>query len=236
MACGIGIAGLLSVTLFLAELPILSMLVIALVATSTLVIGSSVAFASWSQRPPRPVAVEAVSPGEAREAYRAILHSFAEVERAANEATRIHTTVGPALERSRAVVQRSGKMAMLANPLQRYLESHERNAIPLELDRLRIRTETSRDDAVVGALSRAAAARSHQLAIHDELIAMKSRICSRLELVRATLDAFAAAIVKLHVVDEEQAAVGSSSVVDDLDGIGEDLDALASALESDLAA
>ncbi len=52
----------------------------------------------------------------------------------------------------------------------------------------------------------------------------------------AALETFAAMIVKLHVLDDEQVAVAAESVTEHLDGIGGDLAVLESALAVDLAA
>jgi len=45
---------------------------------------------------------------------------------------------------------------------------------------------------------------------------------------------FAAAIVKLHALDEEQLVLAGESVADHLDGAGDDLDVLESAIALDL--
>jgi hypothetical protein len=59
---------------------------------------------------------------------------------------------------------------------------------------------------------------------------MRERIVARLELCRATLAAFAATIMKLHVADEEQAAVATGSVTDHLDTVAEKLEILETVL------
>jgi hypothetical protein len=66
--------------------------------------------------------------------------------------------------------------------------------------------------------------------------AMRDRIHARLELVRAALESFAATVVRLHVVGEEQVTLAEESVVDQLDGVGAELDVLETALAMDLAA
>ena len=70
----------------------------------------------------------------------------------------------------------------------------------------------------------------------DQIVAKRDQVCARLELVHAALDAFAATIVKLHTIDEEQIVLAGESISDHLDGVAEDLEVLESALELDLAA
>ena len=236
--CSFAAAGLLGMALFVAGLPVISMCVLAFSGVSSFVVGSTIAAAGQARENARlgSVAPEHVASSEARTTYRAILFALSEVERALGDAPRLTRSMAPVIERCRAAVQLSGRIALLANPLQRYLDRHDAAFVRSELDRLRARAETTTDQAALGAFSSAAAARTRQLAVLDQIIAKRDQVCARLELVHAALDAFAATIVKLHTLDEEQLVLAGESVADHLDGIADDLDVLESELELDLAA
>jgi hypothetical protein len=132
------------------------------------------------------------------------------------------------------MVTTCGRLARLAEPLQRYLDGHDPVHLQWELDRLRARTEAARDDATIVALTRAAAARESQLATRDQIAGQRDRTLARLELVRASLESFTAMIVKLNGTGEEQLLLAGESMADHLDEIGGELDALESVLETDL--
>ena len=231
---GLGVACLSSIALFAAAMPMVSIGIMAVCAISCFLAGSSAACLDRPGRPgKRPIDPEAIVSLELRDAYRMTLFALAELDRTIAEAPRMRTAIAPSLERCRAAVVTCGRMAQLANPLQRYLENHDPAYIRWELERLRARTEAAGDDTTVAALSRAAAARGRQLATYDQLAGQRDRLCARLELVRAALESFTAIIVKLHSTDEEQLALAGESVVAHLDEIGDELAVLESVLEAD---
>jgi hypothetical protein len=236
--CSFAAAGMLGMALFVAGLPVVSMCVLAFSGVSSFVVGSTIAASASARESVRArcVAPEDVASGEARTTYRAILFALSEVERALGDAPRLTTTMAPVIARCRAAVELSGRIALLANPLQRYLDRHDVAFVRSELARLRTRAEATTDAAALGAFSNAAAARTRQLAVLDQIAAKRDQVCARLELVHAALDAFAATIVKLHTLDEEQLVLAGESVTDHLDGIADDLEVLESALEFELAA
>jgi len=234
--CSSAAASVLAMGLFVAGLPVISMCMLAISGVSTFMIGSAIAVggAARDKLRPRCVTPGDISSYEARATYRAILLGLDEVERALGDAPRLGTSMAPVIERCRDAVELSGRIALLANPLQRYLDGHDPMFIRAELDRLQSRVESTSDDAALGAFKQAAAARQRQLVIVGQIIAKRDQVCARLELVHAALDAFAATIVKLRTLDEEQIVLAGDSVSDHLDGIGEDLAVLESALELDL--
>jgi hypothetical protein len=167
---------------------------------------------------------------DAQETYRCILLALVDVERAFAVAPHLESMAQPLLERCRTAVALSGRIAMLGNPIQRYLDLHDPAYVRFELDKLRARRGATRDDMTIDTLDHAAGARQRQLAVHEELVAIRGRIQARLELVRAGLESFAAIVVKLQVVNDEAIELAAQSVDEQLDGIGEDLQVLESAL------
>jgi hypothetical protein len=200
------------------------MCVLAASALSSFVVGPALVAATCDR--PRRVNPEAIASSEVRAAYRSILLRLAEVEIALAEAPRLKNVMATAIERARAAVALSGQIALLANPLHRYLDNHSESLVRSELGRLGERSEAATDEAAVTAWSQASAARARQLSIHGQIAAQQDRIHARLELVNAGLEAFSATIARLHALDEEQVMLASESVTDRLDGLGEELAAL----------
>ncbi len=226
------LSGLVSLLLFLVGMPLLSVALVAASGASTAALLSTQPIAFRDRR----ILPEAIVSPESRQTYRAILASCDEIERAIAAAPRIQSSMTNVLERCHTAVELCARIAVLGNPLERYLESHDPALMRYELERLRSRAESASDERTVAALSRATAARARQLATYEEMWAMRDRIQARLELVQASLESFAALLVKIHVVEEEQLALAGDTMTERIDGIGEDLDVLESALTMDLAA
>lgn len=217
--------GVLAFVLLLAGMPIVSAALIAASSASTL------AIVRLTPGPYRGrIGPDAIVSLEARQTYRAILDAFAEIERT------LAATPTPSSkrvsERCRSAVDLCARVATLGNPLQRYLDTHHPELLRLELERLRVRTELAADERTVSDLSRATAARARQLATYDDMHAMRERIQARLELVHASLESFAAQLLKLQVVEEEDLALADQSIAERIDGIGDELDVLEAALAS----
>lgn len=234
--CSSAATSVLAMALFVAGLPVVSMCMLAISGMSSFVVGSAIAAAARDKTRSRRVAPEDIASDEARATYRAILLGLGDIERALRDAPWMSRSMASVIERCRDAVDLSGRIALLANPLQRYLDGHNAAFIRSELDRLRSRAEGTSDQAALAAFTQAAAARERQLAVVGQIAAKREQVCARLELVRAALDAFAATIVKLHTLDEEQIVLAGASVADHLDGVADDLAVLESALELDLAA
>ena len=237
-SCSLGVAGVLSIALFLVGLPLVAMGIIAIAGMSTLVAETTGAarrerLAGHAELTIPP---EGIVPLEVRDSYRATLHAYADLQHVLSEAPQLQSSAQPMLDRCHAAVELCGRMAVFANPLHRYLETHDPAQARAELDRLRARIETTTDAQAIGALGNATAARMRQLAVHDQITALRDRIHARLELVRATLESFSASVVKLHVEGEEQMILAGESVMDHLDGVRDELEVLESALAMDLAA
>jgi hypothetical protein len=173
---------------------------------------------------------------ETRDTYRAILGAQAEIRRSLLEAVPLHGSLSVILERCDAAVQQCARMALLTNPLQRYLEAHDRERTQAELERVQRKGAASSDTQTSDALSRAAAARTRQLETHDQLAGLRDRIQARLELVRAALESFSATVIKLQVTGAEQMILSGETVMDHLDGVGDELEVLETELALDLAA
>src|SRR5262249_4178858 len=110
---------------------------------------------------------------ETRDAYRAILAAYGEIRRALGEAALLRVARPAVLGRCQAAVRQCARLAVLSNPLQRYLDGHDRKRTQADLDRLRARSQDTNDEATVESLGRAAAARTRQLETHDQIVKMR---------------------------------------------------------------
>jgi len=217
---------LLSFILLVVGMPVISAALVAASSASTLALLRTTPHSSRSRLLP-----EAIVSLEARQTYRAILGAFAEIERIAH-ATPSATSMR-VIDRCRSAVELCARVAVLGNPIQRYLDGHQPEHLRSELDRLRAHTEVAADERTISDLSRATAARARQLATYEEMRAMRDRIQARLELVHASLESFAAQLLKLQVVEEEDLAFADETVTERIDGISEELDILESTLALD---
>lgn len=201
---GLGLATVLAVGSFLNDLPLLGISVIVIAGVSTLAADTADAprHARSAEDEGTPIAPEMITSLAIRTTYRATLHAYVELQQRLSQAPHLRSGLQPALERCRTAVVLCSRMALLANPLQRYLD-HASEEARTELERLRARTEATRDDQVIAALAQAAAARVRQLLTVEQIEAMRDRIHARIELVRAALESFAATVVRQHVADEE---------------------------------
>src|SRR6185295_11184719 len=173
---------------------------------------------------------------ETRDTYRAILTAYTDIRRVIGDAASLRSSRAAVLERSDAAVRQCGRLALLSNPLQRYLDAHDRAQTRADLERLRQRSEAAVDAPTGDALGQAATARARQLETHDQIVGMRNRIQARLELARAALESFSATIVKLRVAGDEHLVLSGDAVIDHLDGVADELDVLETELALDLAA
>lgn len=225
----VGLAGALAIGSFLIGLPVLSACAIVAGGVAVATIN-----AVRSRAPERVVLPEEIATLELRDAYRKVLHALADVQRGLAASPRLRSSMAPVLERSRAAVSLCGRLALLAGPVQRYLDLQDPQRIRSEAARLRERAEAADDEAAAAAWGHARAARERQLATYDRLRASRERILARLELTAAALDSFSAMIVRLQLESEEHFLLAGESVAEHLDGIGGELSALESALAADL--
>lgn len=236
--CGFAFTSMLSVVLFLAGMPLISMAVLAITGVSTILLESAMS----ARR--RQLGVndgeievpEVIVAMETRDTYRAILAAYADIRRVLGDAASLQSSRAAVLERCDAAVRQCGRLALLTNPLQRYLDAHDRGQTRADLERLRQRSEAAGDAPTGDALGRAATARARQLETHDQIAGMRDRIQARLELARAALESFSATIVKLRVAGDEHLVLSGDSVMDHLDGVGDELEVLETELTLDLAA
>jgi len=236
--CGFGLTSMLSIALFLAGMPLLSMCVLAISGMSTIVLESAIAahHKRTAGAEVAPEAPEVIVALETRDTYRAILRAHDEIRRSLGEAEPLRASLSAILARCDAAVRQCSRMAMLTNPLQRYLDAHDRAQTQADLDRLSARREATSDAQAADALGRAASARARQLETHDQIASMRDRIQARLELVRAALESFSATVIKLHVAGEEQMILSGESVMDHLEDVGDELEVIETELAMDLAA
>lgn len=225
---GIMATTLTSLALLLGGLPVISTVVVAIASVSGIALLAALPGNGTRRR--EVAAPETIASFEIRQTYRGILVALADIERAAAAAPGLATAAAPVIERSTQAVQQCGRLAMMANPLQHYLDGHDPAWMRAEVDRLSARTELANDARTSATFARATAARARQLTTYDELRTMRDRIHARLELVQAALDTFAAQLVKLQVLEDEQLALAGVSVTDELDGVTEELELLETAL------
>jgi hypothetical protein len=236
--CGFAFTSMLSVVLFLAGMPLISMAILGVTGVSTIVLESAMS----ARRRRLGVSAdelevpEVIVSLETRDTYRAILTAYTDIRRVIGDAASLRSSRAAVLERCDAAVRQCGRLALLSNPLQRYLDAHDRAQTRADLERLRQRSEAAGDAPTGDALGRAAIARARQLETHDQIVAMRNRIQARLELARAALESFSATIVKLRVAGDEHLVLSGDSVMDHLDGVGDELDVLETELALDLAA
>jgi hypothetical protein len=226
---GLGLAGTLSIAMLLAGLPIVSMGIVAL-ATTAYIVATKAAAAARALRSAALPPPEAIAAFDLREAYRAVLALYEEVERGIACTRRLRSAIDPMLERCMAAVELCGRMALLSNPLEHHLEVHDPRVLRVEIERLTTRCAATTDEEAARVLRAAIAARMRELANLEQMTVMRERIAARLELCRATLAAFAATIMKLHIADEEQAAIAAGSVSEHLENVADKLEILESVL------
>jgi hypothetical protein len=236
--CGFAFTSMLSVVLFLAGMPLISMAILAITGVSTIVLESAMSARrrQLGGSPDELEQPEAIVGMETRDTYRAILTAYTEIRRVLGDAASLRSSRAAVLERCDAAVRQCGRLAALSNPLQRYLDTHDRAKTRADLERLRQRSEAAGDAPTGDALGRAATARARQLETHDQIAAMRDRIQARLELARAALESFSATIVKLRVAGDEHLVLSGDSVIDHLDGAADELDVLETELALDPAA
>src|SRR3954465_15431544 len=168
--CGFAFTSMLSVVLFLAGMPLISMAVLAITGVSTIVLESAMSArrrrlgisADELELP------EVVMALDTRDTYRAILIAYADILRVLGDAASLRSSRAAVLQRCDAAVRQCGRLALLSNPLQRYLDAHDRTRTRCDLERLRQRSEAAGDAPTGDALGRAAAARARQLETHDQ--------------------------------------------------------------------
>jgi len=224
-----GLAGTLSLAMLLAGLPLVSMGIVA-AATTAYVIASKASAAARALRSAALPPPEAIVAFDLREAYRGILALYGEVERGIACTRRLRSAIDPMLERCMATVELCGRMALLSNPLEHHLDAHDPRALRVEIERLGARCAATTDEDAAKVLRAALAARKRELANLEQMTVMRERIAARFELCRATLSAFSATIMKLHITDEEQAASAIGSVADHLESVAEKLEILEAVL------
>jgi hypothetical protein len=225
---GFGLAGTLSIAMLLVGLPMVAMSIVALATTAYIVATKAAAArALRSAALPPP---ESIAAFDLREAYRAVLALYEEVERGIACTRRLRSAIDPMLERCMAAVELCGRMVLLSNPLERHLDVHDPRVLRVEIERLNARCAATTDEEAVRVLRAAIAARMRELANLEQMTVMRERIAARLELCRATLASFAATITKLHIADEEQAAIAAGSVSEHLENVADKLEILESVL------
>jgi hypothetical protein len=226
---GFGLAGTMSVVMLLAGLPMVSMAIVAL-ATTAYIVATKAAAAARALRSAALPPPEAIAAFDLRESYRAVLALYEEVERGIASTRRLRSAIDPMLERCMAAVELCGRMALLSNPLEHHLDVHDPRVLRVEIERLNARCAAITDEESARVVRATIAARMRELANLEQMMVMRERIAARLELCRATLAAFSATIMKLHIADEEQAAIAAGSVAEHLENVSDKLEILESVL------
>jgi len=225
-----GLTGVLAIGGVLAGLPLVSLGLVAVAATWGFALGIRALVQSERDH----VAMESIASFEARETYRAILAAYRELSIAIGE-SRLRETAQPVLERCASAVQLCGQLARSCNPLQRYLDAHDPVSLNFELERLRTRAASATDGRATAAFDHAVRARARQIAIRSQIAATRDRMQARLELVRAAIESFAAMVVNLDVLDDEEVSAAGDNLSAQLTEAADELEIVEGTLR-DLAA
>ena len=172
-----------------------------------------------------------IAAADLRSTYHDILRHHEDIRCALVEAERVQASLRAVFERCGAVVHVAGRLARLANPLQRYLELHAASQVTKELHRLSATAETASDPLARDVYHTAAAARGRQLGTLLEIQNLRDRIRARLELISASLESVAALVIKLQVLDLEQVTLAGETMTEQLDSLHEELAVLETTID-----
>ncbi|HVK73658.1 MAG TPA: hypothetical protein VM734_10065 [Kofleriaceae bacterium] len=176
-----------------------------------------------------------IGPADLRATYLNILRVHEEIRTTLDSNGRVHAGLCDVYTRCGDAVQVAGRMALLGNPLQRYLDDHDPARLDAETRRLEMRASVTSDREASLAYRQASAARKRELDTYGQLQRLYERMKARLELVAATLASVAATTIKLCTVDLETLAMTRESLVEQIDSLGEDLRYLEAAMEDSMA-
>ena len=174
-----------------------------------------------------------IESAELRLAFHDVLERHEEIRRELLAAQRLQPCFRPLLERCGALVQRAGRLARLANPLERYLRDHSTTEITKGVDEATRRSTAIGDPLARAAHAREAHARGHQLGTVLEIEAIRERIRAQVGIVNATLAAVGAAIVKAQVIDQAEAELAADLAAGDatVAALAEEIEALEALLD-----
>ncbi|MCX5745525.1 MAG: hypothetical protein NT062_23865 [Proteobacteria bacterium] len=214
-----------AIATFLSGMPLISL---ALIAS-----GFVIVLAASPRELPRTHAIEAFG---IRTTFESVRIARAEIQRLVDETPRLGALLADVLERCDAAVALCERLALLTNPLERYLFAHHPDQLRLEVARLRELTMTSDDEQTTLALGHAIDARQREIATHQEIGMIRDRIHARLELSHASLESIGAMIVTLRVTEDEQVVLAAGSVAEKLAGADDELVDLRAAFAHEFAA
>ena len=189
----------------------------------------------WPKRE-APVFPDDIADPVLRATFTAILGARTELAVALANAPGFASVSGSLNAQCDEAVRTCARVAPVANRLHAYLTTHDTWEIAREAAQLRVRANNARDQPTAHNLTQAAAACEQQVATCDDLTRTRDRIQSRLDNVLASLRAFTAAVIKQQTVEDEQVAIAGDSISEHVDGVRQELGALESALQLDVAA
>ena len=242
---GLGLASVIAFTLVLIGSPAFAPWILATGAAHYLMVVALYTFSEgYTQRVHGPFGLplepdvdpDQIGPADLRANYLNILRVHEEIRTTLDSNGGGHRALLDVYRRCGDAVQVAGRVALLGNPLQRYLDDHDPARLDAETRRLEMRASITGDREASLAYRQAAAARKRELETYGQLQRLYERMKARLELVAATLASVAATTIKLCTVDLEHLAMTKETLVDQIDSLGEDLRFLESAMEDSLAA
>jgi len=148
--------------------------------------------------------------------YRALLTAQAELAETLSARRDTSALSVSLLDRSRDTVVDCGQLALTTNASASYLAHHHRETLAAEAQRLRDQADTTPDAETSRTLDAAATAVAGQLAMLDELVALRDRVHARLELATASLRAVTARVVKLNTLDDASLAPSDTDHAGDM--------------------
>jgi len=238
--CGLGPAMVISIAVFYAGAPVISIGLAGVGAIHyVLSIGLQTRHALVEEEAGRPFALplepdvepQEIAAADLRVTYQSILRVHEEIRRALLDAERIQACVRGVFDRCGSTARAAGRLARLANPLHQYLDSHDPIRIRDELQRLRNSAERTDDVHAMRTYGNAAAARARQLETFGKMQRLRDRVRARLELVAASLESVSALVVELRVRDLAEIELAREPLADQLQTLHDELEVLETTME-----
>jgi len=229
---GTGLASLLAIAVFIAILPLSSLLCVAGMGATCMGIA-----AVASRRKGAPTIIpEDIADPVLRVTYRELLSARLGLERALLDAPGFAQSARSLRDRSDAAVRLCGRLAPAMNRAHAYLATGDASRPGHDAAELRTKAASTADPPSAHDLRAAAAACERELATRRALEGARDRTQARLDFVLASLRAFTARITNQQTLEDERLALASESVSEHVEGLDRELAAIESTLDPDLAA
>ena len=201
-----------------------------MLGTGAFIVCAAVLAALPWRKPAVPAIAEELTDPQLRATYAAILCARDRLETALTEAPRF-ARYEPALrERCDAAVMACSSLVPAANAVHAGLSRVDAWTLATRIAALRARARQASDPDSAVAITGAADAYDRQLAACAEMMRVRQRIQARLELVLAALRTFASSVAAQQAREDEELALASAAIYDDIADVTGKLTALDAAL------